>query len=144
MKKLPAWLDTTTIEAQFVIANTPNFIVRRIKEDKIPYLLSKNMPPNSVLKLFVESLEKKPDDLRELVTPYICLAALSLAPDLKFLRDAILFTPRPNYKWLRPFAQILIDTYRPTTFVSVRPPAISNLAIMTSRSSSNYGTFVIK
>jgi hypothetical protein len=138
--KLPSWLDTRNIEAQFVIANTPNFIVRRLKEDKVPYLLSKSMAPDQLLKLFIETSRMEPENLRELVTPYICLSALSLLNDGKYLKDAQTFTSAAHhqYKWLRAYTQILIDTFRPTSFVAMKARVIDNSVAVGTASSMNY------
>jgi hypothetical protein len=137
---IPDWMDTTNIESKFVVANTPNFIVRRIKEDKAAYLLSQSLSADALLKMFIESAGKEPQTLRDLVTPYICLSALSLKPDVKYLRDAITFTARPQYKWLRACAQILIDTFRPTSFVKVDARPLDNSVFVKSSSTVNYTT----
>jgi hypothetical protein len=135
---IPDWIDTTNVETNFVVANTPNFIVRRIREDKAPHLLSQNFSAEQLLKMYVEASAKKPDNLRELVTPYLLLSALWLKTDIKYLRDAIVFSPHPQYKWLRAFAQILIDTFRATTVVRVGPHVLDNSVFVKSGSAVNY------
>ena len=135
---IPDWLDTTTVESNFVIANTPNFIVRRIKEDKVATLLSQSLSAPALLKMFLETASKEPQTLRDLVAPYICLAALSLKSDVKYLRDAATFAARPQYKWLRACAQILIDTFRPTSFTKIDGRVLDNAALVKSGSTVSY------
>jgi hypothetical protein len=117
--KIPEWIETARAESNYVVANTPSFLVRRFKEDKASFLLSQSLSEPDLLKLFASSAGSEPTSLRELVTPYLCLVALSLKPDVKYLRDATSFTPHTNYKWLRSFTRILIDEFRPTSVVRV-------------------------
>ncbi len=100
---IPAWIDTSNVEANFVVANTPNFLVRRLKEDKATPLLSQAVSGEELLKTYVAAIQREPNTIRELVTPYLCLAALSLKPEMKFLKDAQEFRADPLYKWMPPF-----------------------------------------
>jgi hypothetical protein len=138
---IPDRIKTANAESNFVIANTPSFLVRRLKEDQAVYLLSQSLSEGDLLKGFVSSSSREPESMRELVTPYLCLCALSLKPTSKYLRDALLFEARPEYKWLKDCAQILIDEFRPVSISKVKSYRVENGApIPKSGASTRFST----
>jgi hypothetical protein len=110
---MPAWIDTSNAEATFVIANTPNFLVRKFKQESAALALSKSLSGQQLLEHYRAAVSAEPKNLRELVMPYLILSAMYLKPSIPELRDAAVFPALPNYKWLATFRQILEDTFSP-------------------------------
>jgi hypothetical protein len=121
--KIPTWIETANAESSFVIANTPSFLLRRLREDKASYQLSQSMSDRDLLATFTAAISEKPETMRDQITPYLILVALSLKTDVKFLRDAktLAAGATTSYKWLDACAQILIEEFRPTSLVKMGP-----------------------
>jgi hypothetical protein len=126
---IPEWIDTSALEASFVVANTPSYLVRRFKEDKAPQLLRDKASGDDLVSMFVGAIASEPGTMRELVAPYLFLCALAFKPDIKFLRAASEKERNPAYKWLPQFAEILIQEYRPLVVKEFRPNVAINPAI---------------
>jgi hypothetical protein len=122
---IPNWIDTSSAESNFVIANTPNFIVRKFKEDSAAQSLSKSLTGQELLEGFRSAVTIKPENLRQLVTPYLFLAAMYLKQAIPQLRDAAAYPVLPSYKWMATFRQILEDTFRPTGITNFKMPTIN-------------------
>jgi hypothetical protein len=119
---IPAWIDTSNAEATFVIANTPNFLVRKFKQESAARALSKSLSGKKLLDSYRAAVVVEPENLRQLVTPYLLLSAMYLKQSIPELRDAATFPALPNYKWIATFRQILEDTFSPTEIVKFELP----------------------
>jgi hypothetical protein len=119
---IPDWIDTSSAEANFVVANTPNFLVRKFKDDSAARALSKSLAGKELLESYRVAVMIEPETLRQLVTPYLLLSAMYLKQAIPDLRDAAAFPSLPNYKWMATFRQILEDTFRPTAVTKFELP----------------------
>jgi hypothetical protein len=112
-------IDTQTAERALAVANTPLFLLRKLRADPTVAELRQNYSAAEILSALKRSLKKTPKTLSEAVTPYLYLVALSGLPDVRFLREAETFAA-PNTEWYSYLARLLVETYRPTSFKTIK------------------------
>lgn len=84
--------------------------------------LSKSLGGRELLEAYRRAVATEPDDLRQIVAPYLLLAAMYLKQAIPQLRDAAAYPVLPSYKWMATFRQILEDTFRPTEISTFKMP----------------------
>lgn len=102
------------------IANTPSFIVRKLKEDPEVQLMSRSFNGAALLQMLKDNLSVDPgDDLRAQVLPFVLLVATALSVD-RVLPDAAQLVGDFQPEWFDDARNLLLATYRPSTFSTGR------------------------
>jgi hypothetical protein len=111
-------VDISGAERAFSVANTPLFLLRNLKIDPATAEIARNATGHTVLQALKQMCERRPRTLDAAVRPYVYLVALSMMPDISFLREAANVT-MPYHRWFRYLAEFLVREYRPTSFTTV-------------------------
>lgn len=119
---LPTTMQFDTAEAAYMVANTPLYLARRLQADEAVRALNLVWSADQIAAEYRASVSRAPQTLRELVTPYVCLAALSLRDDITALKEQTSASPLTAYRWLEQIRQIFIETYRPVTRQAFKVP----------------------
>jgi hypothetical protein len=131
----PNTINLDQAAATFAISNTPLFLLRRLRADAAVKEISTAWKPKDILKALKSAGKKKPQTLNDAVAPYVYLVALSFNDDVAFLRKAASIAV-PHHRWYSYIAQVLIDTYRPTSRLAITPPPKLQIAEATTNSAS--------
>lgn len=121
----PHWISTANAEANFVVANTPNFLIRKMRDDPAALALSQSLSGQQILEIFKAGVASEPATMRELVIPYLCLSALSRKETASYLIAATAVASAEQFKWMAAYNKILVETYRPTSRQVFQVPAIA-------------------
>jgi hypothetical protein len=131
--------DLQQAQANFAVANTPLFLVRKLQEDPAVRLLARQVNPNLLLEELRKSVQKRPETLRESVIPYVCLVALWFNNDATFLENAVSVKPAYSDDWFDYIRSVLIKTFRPThTYVTHVPLTITSPPLREVNAASAY------
>jgi hypothetical protein len=133
----PQWISTANAEANFVVANTPNFLIRKMRDDPAALALSQSLNGQQILEIFKSCVSSEPTSMRELVIPYICLSALSRKENVSYLVAATAFMPTSQFKWMTTYNKILVETYRPVSRQVFQVPAVATPISVFSGASTN-------
>ncbi len=102
------------------IANTPSFIIRKLKEDSEVQLLSRHFSGAALLQMLQNTLNVDAgDDLRARVLPFVLLVAVALSQD-RVLPDTAQIVGDYQPEWFDDARSLLLATYRPSTFTKGR------------------------
>jgi hypothetical protein len=140
---MPPDFNLDSAEAAYAVANTPLYLLRKLQGDPVSQSLKERMTADDILTAFRAAATTEPQTLRDLVLPYVYLAALSLQQELGALRKSTEVVPRPEYKWLDYIRRVLIENYRPTSRVVV-PGPVEMPRLMTARSSASTNTAIVR
>jgi hypothetical protein len=114
-------IDLREAETAVVVANTPIFLARRLRENPA---LQRALELHGPEKIF-GALEKisgcKPTDLKQATEAYFYLVTLSLQNNALWLHRARAL-PCPHVKWFKDIADYLISIAKATTTASVGNP----------------------
>lgn len=127
-------IDFSRAELSLAVANTPLFLVRKLKGDTAVLELS-HFNGEDLLNWLRNSLQNKPNDLSEAVKPYVYLVALAAKLDNQFLLRAADMKPSYEDDWYSYIYNVLTDTYKPTTtkiFSLYQGAVASNSAIQSA------------
>jgi hypothetical protein len=100
-------------ESAFAVANTPLFLMRKLRSDPTIALLARKRRGEELLASLRDIAGKEPQDPREFVLPYVYLVALSLKQDLSHLREAATIA-QPYADWYRYIGDYLVQSTIPT------------------------------
>jgi hypothetical protein len=116
----------------------PGLLLPRSSEDPIARTVNQSMSAGQIFSEFKSAVTKEPQNLREIVVPYVCLAALSLRDDISPLRATTALAVRPEYKWMDYVRQVLVESYQPTSRLvhRVPQPVRSTVSIESTSSTS--------
>jgi hypothetical protein len=106
----PREADLTNAGNVFAVANTPLFLLRKLRFDPVVQELSRRFTGQELLQALRASVIENPSDLAEAVRPYVYLTALSLMPSDEALRETSSICA-PFYDWLEYIRDYLIETY---------------------------------
>lgn len=118
-------------QATFAIANTPLFLLRKLREGKEAQDVSRRMSGEQLLEALHGSVQEAPKTLYEAVRPYVCLVALSLKDEVKFLRESTLIEPSYQDEWFAYARQVLLEMFRPTSHKTIPVPALPQQVVTT-------------
>jgi hypothetical protein len=114
-------IDLRAAESAFAVANTPLFLMRKLRSDPAVALLARNRRGEELLKSLRDIARTEPNDLLEFVLPYIYLIALSLKQDLPHLREAAQIT-QPYADWYKYIGDYLVQSTHPTARIAISFP----------------------
>ena len=75
-------------EQAFAVANTPLFLLRKLRSDPAVLEIARVAQPKAILSALKKSLRRKPKTLSDAVSPYVYLVALSMTRDLGWMEEA--------------------------------------------------------
>jgi hypothetical protein len=110
-----------TAIANFVVANTPIFLLRKLRSDSCVWRLAQLCSADELFSELAASLANKPESLADAVKPYALVAALAQKGDLTLLRE-IAKHPAPFSDWFSEITNILIQTTESTATTFFMPP----------------------
>jgi hypothetical protein len=114
MKKLGD-IDLRHACRAYAIANTPLFLLRKLRDDESIREISRAISGEEILNHIKKVLECEPKDLYEQVIPYALLVALSQKSDDKYLRMSLDIRAAPTWRWFDYIRGVLIETYSSTS-----------------------------
>ncbi len=140
--KLFSKFDLSDSAQTFAVANTPLFLLRKLRQDPVVLEIARSLSARELLAEFHESLHAAPKDLVEAVAPFVYASALSMKESDAYLLDASRNPAIDQRDWLRFFVETLFRTFSPTSRVDILVPAQLNaqnplLSVKTSTHQTN-------
>lgn len=115
-------IDLAAAEKAFAVANTPLFLLHKLRADPATQALGRSSVPSAViLRALKRHLQRKPRSLRDAVKPYVYLVALSFRPDSSILERAAQM-PTLYFDWYHYLASALVQGFKPTSVRSLYVP----------------------
>jgi hypothetical protein len=115
----PSEFDLTEASHIYAIANTPLFLVRKLKEDPIPRKISEQCSAEQILGVLRTAAGVLPATIIDAVRPYAFLVALWLMPEPDGLERAAEFDA-PNFNWYGYILAELLRTFSPVQMQDVQ------------------------
>jgi len=115
--------DYQNAEAAFVLANTPLFLLRKLRSDPVVRAIAVDLSDDEIMSSLRAAVQQKPTDIREAVLPYLYLVALSIKGKIAPLREAAAIDV-PYAEWFKYIGNYLLKSFIPTATVSVLMPKI--------------------
>lgn len=114
-------IDLSIAEGVFAVSNTPLFLIRKLRANPAVQEIGLTFDGHDILQALKASAGVKPATLTEAVRPYAYLVALSLNRDISYLKEAAKI-PAKHFDWFQYVVNVLIETYRPTSFQKIHAP----------------------
>jgi hypothetical protein len=114
-------VDLTEAEMSFAVANTPLFLVRKLRSDAAVKAVS-NFESEEIFADLESALKSEPKSVSERVLPYVLLTALSQKRDFLFLQKSAKLSSE-HYRWFSYICKYFIDGHRSTTQQVFHAPA---------------------
>jgi hypothetical protein len=105
--------DLSEACSAFAVANTPLFLLRKLRKDPTVLDISRSFRGEQILEEFKKAVLQEPKNLEETVRPYVYLVALANEPSDEYLRE-VAKIESSNWDWLGYMIQVLLETYTPT------------------------------
>lgn len=106
----------------FSVANTPLFLLRKLREDSEVRDIGLSVSAEEILREIETSLSSEVKNLRDEVTPYVCVVALSRKNTDSYLKVAAESPHLHRRDWLKYILQVLTQTYSPTSTQNIFVP----------------------
>jgi hypothetical protein len=110
--------DLSRAQSAFMVANSPLFLLRKLREDPTVAEIAKKTRTTTILSQLRQSLSRESRTLRTAVAPYVYLVALSMQPDIKYLVHASKLSA-PHHTWFSFLSDVLLKTYQPTSVTRI-------------------------
>ena len=119
-------IDLSEAERVFAVANTPLFLLRKLRADRGVQDIHANFTGPQILKALKSAIRKKPTTLDAATRPYAYLVALSMNTEVSYLKQAAELSV-PHFDWFEYIANVLVKTRRPTSMqtITVAPEIVS-------------------
>lgn len=101
-------LDLNEARSSFVLASTPHYLLRRIRNDPAVDVLCTHLDGEALYKEISEAISARPEDLDHGVYVYLLLMALARESDPEYLRRLLRLAPDPSYHWFGYLARKLL------------------------------------
>lgn len=122
-------IDLTEAVEIFAVANTPNFLIRKLRDNPAVRLIHSTFKGNEILQALKTAVSQEPRTLLDSVRPYVYLVALSFNPNISYLKRAAIIAT-PHFDWFAYAGNVLIKSYQPTSILSfdvpLRPMELQN------------------
>ena len=105
-------IDLTEATQAFAVANTPLFLVRKLRADEAVRSLAREFGEQELLEGLRLSIAEQPTDLTSAVRPYAFLVALSLKLQADGIKKAAEISA-PNWEWFDYISNYLITSFHP-------------------------------
>jgi hypothetical protein len=117
-------IDFTAASLALAVANTPSFLIRKLKSDPGVKFIADSYSDEQILNELRATPNADPAEPLNAVRPYAYLTALWMKPRPDALRIAAeLETSR--WRWYSVIASFLLDTYSPISSQTVQAPHIA-------------------
>lgn len=123
MKKLTD-IDLTGATQSFGLANTPFFLLRKLKGDPAVTEIGTGFSEDEILKALRTALDGDPTEPSNAVRPYAYLVALWQKPRPDSLRTAVTLRA-DKWGWYRQIALALLETYSPISTQILSPARVN-------------------
>jgi len=110
-------------EHTFAVANTPLYLIRKLRQDPTVYEVSKRFSGEEILGELKHVLMVEPSSLADYVRPFVYLVALWHMPDDKYLKMSPQIANASERDWYKYVKRVLIETYSPTIDLRVQLPS---------------------
>lgn len=120
--KTPDRIDLDGAQRIFAAANTPLFLLRKLRADPEVQRMSSDCDAEDVLDALNDAVLRRPKTLEDLVRPYAYLVALSLNQTKSYLERAAKIHA-PYHNWFKYIADVLIKKYQATSFSVMKAPS---------------------
>ena len=120
--KRPDQIDLDGPQRIFAVANTPLFLLRKLRADPEVQRMSTDCDAEDVLDALNAALPSQPQTLEDLVRPYAYLVALSFDQTRSYLERAAKIHA-PYHNWFKYIADVLIRKYKVTSFSVMTAPS---------------------
>jgi hypothetical protein len=134
MSEIPD-IDTFLAEKTYAVANTPLFLLRKLREDPAVLQIARAAPIDAIFDALKSSLEEEPRNLRETVLPYFCLIALAIAGNRNKLEEATRLRST-HAEWYSYIANVLLETHQSTVSRTLEAPRTIKPVMTISASST--------
>jgi hypothetical protein len=105
-------IDLTEATQAFAVANTPLFLVRKLRADEAVRSLARELGEQELLEGLRLSIAEQPRDLTSAVRPYALLVALSLKLQADGIKKAAEISA-PNWEWFDYISNYLSTSFHP-------------------------------
>lgn len=134
-------VDLAEAEAIFAIANTPHFLIEKLRADPAVRSINSIFKGEDVLNELEAAVNDKPPTLRAALRPYAYLVALFLNPNISYLERAAKL-PAPNFDWYEYIGNVLIKEYQSTSHTIINAPAQLTKPLFSQRTTASKTHFV--
>lgn len=124
-------LDLSSAEEDFAIANTPFFLLRKLRINPFVHIVARRASSRALLQSLQKSLTSRPRTARTALRPYFYLAALGIKNDPAALKKAASFEC-PHHVWFEPMIAAIIASRKATATETYRVPSRIKVAMTSS------------
>jgi hypothetical protein len=112
-KNMTSFEEATLTQAaeMYAVANTPLFLVRKLREDSAASEISASFDGATILEELKKALLSAPRTPDEYVRPYVYLVALAQKSDNQFLQQALSLAGHERWDWFDYIASVLLETH---------------------------------
>jgi hypothetical protein len=121
MKKLQE-IDLKQACSVFAVANTPLFLLRKLRQDASVLEISRSFSGEEILGHLRDLISREPETMLDHTLPYVCLVALALKDDDRDLKRAMTIPAPTKWNWFDYIRKVLVETYTPTTHTTLWVP----------------------
>ena len=120
-------IDLTKSAQSYAVANTPLFLLRKLREDSGIYEYARKRSGQDILSDLRSAMAEPPKEIFDYVRPYAYLVALSLKHDADYLGRIADVTEaqRWAWDWFEYLHHVLLQTSIPTAVQQSRMPPSS-------------------
>jgi hypothetical protein len=126
----------------FSVANTPLFLIRKLKEDSIAEEISNKYGIDEILDVLRATTSVIPKTLDEFVSPYLLLVCLWKKTDVRGLTEAAEISA-PYLSWYKCVCETLLATFSQIQVQTIQGPLDQPSALVLPSSSSSSPTTII-
>lgn len=133
--------DLTKAERDYLVANTPLFLARRLQLNPVVTRISSELTSEQILSELKTYATHRPDTIFERVAPYVLLVALYLKRDLVGLKNSTLIVADWHHRWFDYIRTALIQMSRSVSTSTIPVPNIgTTLSSAKTQASANFTT----
>jgi hypothetical protein len=112
--------DLTQAAHMYAVANTPLFLLRKLRQDPVVYEIGTSFSGDQILDELHRAVETEPRNPVEYVRPYVYLVALSTLSEDRYLKGAAHLRNSERWDWFEYLRRVMLETYTPTAKQAVR------------------------
>lgn len=128
----------------FSVANTPLFLLRKLREDASVQEIGRSFLPDEILVELRNALSATPADVEDFVRPYVYLVALG-TQDARHLEKigALNDVQKWSWEWFEYLRQVLSEVSIPTVDQTLKMPAQATTTVSRTNSAVERQLIVI-
>jgi hypothetical protein len=124
-------LDLKQAASDFVVANSPLFLLRKLRANPVTTDIARGASPSVVLNALENSLKRRPRTRRSAIKAYVYLVALSMMPNTSHLKKAAALAA-PHHEWFEYLAGVLLKTQTSTSVATIQMPVATKIEMVSS------------